>query len=271
MEAIKKYVFFLALITDSAYAEMQPEWVRSLRAERTTDAMYSVGFAESEDLNKALSNSWNAALADAVRINLPELTTLGEFSKEGLRSSEYERNSGMDLDRISIKGVSEANNKRSPYVETSNGKYKVWRLLEWTKSGIEATRQNITSEQNAIKKRQQELKAINEGYSTQEDIQVSRNTIEKAKATIANLNKVNTLQDQINYQTLVLENIKCGTKYMDIEKTLGSGIWGDGGTTDWPNTYDAFVRYSRHYIIIHEGYVVGLATLSGKTIKHICQ
>lgn len=264
MEAIKKYVFFLALITDPAYAEIQPEWVRSLRAERTSDAIYSVGFAESEDLNSALSKAWSAALADAARVNIPELTTLGEFSKEGLRSSEYERNSGLDLDRISIKGINEENNKRSPYVEMSNGKYKVWRLLKWTKSGIEATRQNITSEQNAIKKRQEELKVINEGYSTQEDVQVSRNTIEKAKATIAKLNKANTYQDQLKYIETVLFSIKCGVTIKDLESSLNLKGIKDGH-------YDNDLRFSNLYVTEVDGYIVTIKNINGNSIKHICQ
>jgi len=264
MEAIKKYVFFLALITDPAYAEIQPEWVRSLRADRTGDVVYSVGHSESEDLNSALSKAWSAALTDATRVNIPELTTLGEFSKEGLRSSEYERNSGLDLDRISIKGVSEENNKRSPYVEISNGKYKVWRLLKWTKSGIEATRQNITSEQNAIKKRQEELKVINEGYSTQEDIQVSRNTIEKAKATIAKLNKANTYQDQLKYIETVLFSIKCGVTIKDLESSLNLKGIKDG-------YYDNDIRFSNLYVTEVDGYVVTIKNINGNSIKHICQ
>ena len=268
MKAIMRFSFSvvssMALVIAPAYAEIMPEWAHSMRADRTKDVVYAVGFAESDNLNKALSDSWSSAITDATRINIPELTTLGEFSKEGLRSSEYERNSGMDLDRISIKGVSEANNKSSPYVETSNGKYKVWRLLEWTKSGIEATRQNITSEQNAIKKRQQELKVINEGYSTQEEVQVSRNTIEKAKATIAKLNKANSYQDQLKYIETVLFNVKCGVTLQELDGVLGKGVF------DHPQ-FDNSVKYGSYYIVIVNNHAVTLTDLNGYAIKHICQ
>ena len=164
----------------------------------------------------------------------------------------------------SIKGVSEANNKRSPYVETSNGKYKVWRLLEWTKSGIEATRQNITSEQNAIKKRQEELKVVDEGYSTQEEVQVSRNTIEKAKATIAKLNKANTYQDQLKYIETVLFNVKCGVTLQELDSVLGKGVFDN-------ERYRNYAKYGNYYAIIVSNHIVSLTDLKGYAIKTICQ
>ena len=259
-----KVVLSMALVIAPAYAETKPEWASSMRADKTKDVIYAIGFSESDNLNKALSDAWSSALTDATRINIPELTTLGEISKEGLRTSEYERNSGLDLDRISIKGVSEANNKRSPYVETSNGKYKVWRLLEWTKSGIEATRQNITSEQNAIKKRQEELKVVNEGYSTQEEVQVSRNTIEKAKATIAKLNKANTYQDQLKYIETVLFNVKCGVTLQELDNVLGKGVFDN-------ERYRNYAKYGNYYAIIVSNHIVSLTDLKGYAIKTICQ
>lgn len=276
MKAITTVSFIIvasmALIVAPAYAEIKPEWALSMRAQYTTDKIYSVGYSESDNLNKALSDAWNSALTDIVRVNIPELTSLGEMSKESLKSSEYERNSGLDLDRIVIKGIGEANNKQSPYVENSSGKYKVWRLLEWTKSGIEATRKNIISEQAALKKRQEELKSINDGFSTKESVQEDRNTIEKAKDAISRLNKSNTYKKQLDYIETILSNVRCGTEMSAIENELKKVVEPNliDENEDNYNTNVTGIGYGPYWLAGGK-YISGILNQKGYVIKYICQ
>ncbi len=262
MKAIVWIILSMALLIAPAYAETQPEWAKSMRAPKSANIVFSVGFAESEDLNAAMASSWTSALANAVRINIPEVTTLGEVTKEGLRGSDYQRESGLDLDRISVVGTSE--NDRSPYIENHNGKYKVWRLLEWTKSGIQATRKTIISEQQAINARRKEISEINNGYVTDNDVDTSRATVEKAKKAIASLNSNNSRQNQLKYIEMVIKNIKCGTTMESLKSLLGPG---SKDNVDFGNQ----TRFGHYVIAEVDGEVFNIADSNGYVIREVCQ
>ncbi len=261
---MKAVLLITALFAQPALAEIMPEWVSHMRAPKNNTTVFSVGYAEGEDLNAVMSAAWSSALSNVVKTNLTEVVSLGEMSREGLRGADYSRVSELDLDRVSPIGISESD--KSPYIQNLNGKYKVWRLLEWSKSGLEATKKTIISEQAAIKNRKAEFEEINDGYVSNNKISNSRISLEESKKALSKLQSNNSLAKRLQITKLVLMQLECGINYWQVEEVLGyKGIRVNG-------PYDQYsIQFGEYRVEQIDGYISAIRDLSGRLVRDVCQ
>lgn len=200
-------ITLVSLSPANSLAEVfQPKWTQTMGNQSDNISVYSVGFAESDSLNKAMTDSWNAAVLNAVRTNIPELIDISELSSESLRGADFDRRSATELDRIKIKGMSEADDKGSPFVTKKGDTYRIWRLARWNRTGIEASKSTIID-------RESQSRIIKASYNERQSLRVTKAANKDAETLYPD--------DRYQYISTVLNGIKCGTTIDQVIELLG--------------------------------------------------
>lgn len=250
---MRTFVLLIFILSPDALGEVMPMWIQTMRLPSDKTSIYSVGFAESESLNKAMTDAWNAAVLNAVRTNVPELIDISELSNESLSGADFDRRSATELDRIKIKGMSEADDKGSPFVSKKGNLYRIWRVARWTRTGIEASKSTIIE-------RESQPRVIKANFNQREKVRVMNAATQTAEST--------PTDSRPDFIATFLMKIECGTTLDQIKKALGE--------PDVVNEYWNAVQYGFRtvYLLDHQGEKIPWAihsTVTGNRVRIVCQ
>ena len=190
---------------------------------------FSVG--ESRDIeNKddSLERAWISSLLRFGMTQFPELGSLRSESEESLHSANYNRKFVLQLESINWKGISEAEEKGSPYIvyDEVTKTYTVYRLLKWSKKDLAASKAAIR------------LKKKNEIPSSPEVARKAEEDIISEIQKITALNKKIEARDA--FLSKVLMRAKCGVSVDDLTTILGSPDRHDESCRYFWGTYEVF-------------------------------
>lgn len=125
-----------------AYAgDAVPDWARTFKApERAGKNCYIGAESQATSRETGLESAWKNGLVEIARREFPHLIKINEKSREGLRQSEYIRDTVLQGDSIRFRGLEE--DKESPVIEVlESGGFSVHRLLCWSQVDLAAEKQ----------------------------------------------------------------------------------------------------------------------------------
>lgn len=129
-----------------------PDWAKNLQFRVPDGNKYFVGvFSDAASREEALERSWLNTLMSIARVEFPFLQTIKQFSVETLAGAEYRREAALAIERVRFDGITEAQDKGSPYVvaKVINGKevFTVYRLLKWSDGRIKIEADRLKAEE----------------------------------------------------------------------------------------------------------------------------
>jgi hypothetical protein len=196
------------LLLDARADVRPPDWI-----ERPPQFPgYHVFIGEAQGAKKkedALEKAWVSAFLRAGMTEFPELAILSSQSSENLKSSTYERDFVMQLERVNWRGIREVTDYGSPFVnwDSETGTYTVFRLLRWADSDMESARAELKLN------RMHEMPASPESVRMDEERMVK--AVRAVQAVNAKVDRRNALLEKVFHE------MKCGVTLSDLVKILG--------------------------------------------------
>jgi hypothetical protein len=204
-----------------------PNWLSS--PPKSDSHFFSVGEARDiENKDDALERAWISSLLRFGMTQFPELGSLRSESEESLHSANYNRKFVLQLESINWKGLSEVEEKGSPYIvyDEIAKTYTVYRLLKWSKKDLAASKAAIR------------LKKKNEIPSSPEVARKVEETMIDEIQKITALNKKIETRDA--FLSKVLMRAKCGVSIDDLTNILGSPDRHESSCYYFWGTYEVF-------------------------------
>ncbi len=121
--------------------QQTPEWVKNLQYRAPDGYRYFVGvYSDASTREEALERSWYNTLISIARSEFPFLQIIKQSSIETLTGAEYRREAALAVERVKFDGVTESQDKLSPFIVTKkkDGKevFTAYRLLRWSSANI---------------------------------------------------------------------------------------------------------------------------------------